>query len=113
MQGALRKSAWIDRAGGFSLVELEESKCMARACRKSNPDILVMQSTQDRTAKNVSSAMPLLGQLQRFRIAPRVHFPSDGGVPLNRDSVSGEIAMAALGFCASGAEWIFASGLLN
>jgi hypothetical protein len=28
-----------------------------RACRKSNPDILVVQSTQDRTAKNVSSAL--------------------------------------------------------
>src|SRR5258707_1805284 len=27
------------------------------ACRKSNPDILVMQSTQDRTAKNVSSSL--------------------------------------------------------
>jgi hypothetical protein len=27
------------------------------ACRKSNPDILVVQSTQDRTAKNVSSAL--------------------------------------------------------
>jgi hypothetical protein len=26
------------------------------ACRKSNPGILVVQSTQDRTAKNVSSA---------------------------------------------------------
>jgi hypothetical protein len=29
----------------------------ACACRKSNPDILVMQSTQDRTAKNVSSSL--------------------------------------------------------
>jgi hypothetical protein len=27
------------------------------ACRKSNPGILVVQSTQDRTAKNVSSAL--------------------------------------------------------
>jgi hypothetical protein len=27
------------------------------ACRKSNPDILVVQSTQDRTAKNVSSPL--------------------------------------------------------
>ena len=27
------------------------------ACRNSNPDILVVQSTQDRTAKNVSSAL--------------------------------------------------------
>src|SRR5450631_2034023 len=27
------------------------------ACRKSNPDVLVVQSTQDRTAKNVSSTL--------------------------------------------------------
>lgn len=30
---------------------------LAYACRKSNPDILVVQSTQDRTAKNVSGAL--------------------------------------------------------
>jgi hypothetical protein len=30
---------------------------VACACRKSNPDVLVVQSTQDRTAKNVSSTL--------------------------------------------------------
>jgi putative transposase len=35
----------------------ERAQREACACRKSNPDILVVQSAQDRTAKNVSSAL--------------------------------------------------------
>jgi hypothetical protein len=41
------------------------------------------------------------------------YFPSDGDAALGRDDVSGAIGTAALGCFASGAEWIFASGLVN
>jgi len=41
------------------------------------------------------------------------YFSPDGDAPLGRDGVSGAVGTAALGCFASGAEWIFASGLVN
>ena len=41
--------------GGDAHLAVSKRTVMTCACRKSNPDILVMQPAQDRTAKNVTN----------------------------------------------------------
>ena len=58
-EAANRRWACVEGARRFVLsrrfIELGQAELDPCACRKSNPDILVMQPAQDRTAKNVTN----------------------------------------------------------
>ncbi len=61
---AAENESWT--AGRWARILTDGFRCHTPcACRKSNPDILVVQSTQDRTAENASSS---LNGSRRWRI---------------------------------------------